>query len=370
MVWVKSKVRLALFRNEFMSKLFNIKNETDVKYINNIRKTATQISLDKVKEYRNAIGEYLEFVGKEVQEHLGVEYYVVMVYYSYLIEDTVSKRITKRVADRTEDDYILNLKAWYDKKWDNFEAFSLVPMSLGSHKNDKKPTKYLVKFFDSSNSEPLKGICDEIPFYCYDKPELWEGLHAKIVTENFDAALEELKRFDAKGIDFLNGMLSKGFTIGGNKPVNKIHLLPYMMVWYPIYRKGWRYQYYIPSPMYSNTPIGGLVIGTKELFDEDGIYNLEDIALKVSVDINFIEHKEKVLQYSKRNALAAIMVRNMSHNIGSHVLSKLSNEDSFYGYLQGRSDMIAEISIARPSWAPNMRFINDVIDNFIGSSGK
>jgi hypothetical protein len=98
--------------------------------------------------------------------------------------------------------------------------------------------------------------------------------------------------------------------------------------------------------------------------------------------------KRKVLKHSTKSAVAAIMGRNMSHNIGSHVLSYLSDEEltpkkycedeslqyndyiyslGFYKYLQGRSDYIAEISTTRPIWATQMRLINDVINPFVYS---
>ena len=88
----------------------------------------------------------------------------------------------------------------------------------------------------------------------------------------------------------------------------------------------------------------------------------------------------KVLEHSIKSAVAAVMSRNMSHNIGSHVLSYLSDEYlksdasgkiiyslGFYKYLQGRSDYIAEISTTRPIWATQMRLINDVINPFVYS---
>ena len=91
----------------------------------------------------------------------------------------------------------------------------------------------------------------------------------------------------------------------------------------------------------------------------------------------------KVLKHSIKSAVAAIMSRNMSHNIGSHVLSYLSDEYlknksgekiiyslGFYKYLQGRSDYIAEISTTRPIWATQMRLINDVIDPFVYSDHR
>lgn len=86
------------------------------------------------------------------------------------------------------------------------------------------------------------------------------------------------------------------------------------------------------------------------------------------------DKRNKITLHATKAAIAAIMGRNMSHNIGSHVLSHLSDSDAdsqspkFYKYLQGRSDFIAEISTIRPSWSMRMRLITDVIDPFVYSS--
>ncbi len=53
-------------------------------------------------------------------------------------------------------------------------------------------------------------------------------------------------------------------------------------------------------------------------------------------------------------AATAIMGRNMSHNIGSHVLHYLSQKDKYYSYIQSRVDFIAEIAMSEPLWTVSM----------------
>ena len=57
------------------------------------------------------------------------------------------------------------------------------------------------------------------------------------------------------------------------------------------------------------------------------IRNASLIGLKIRVEREVIARKKEMLSYALRSAVAAIMARNMSHNIGSHVLNYLSNPE-------------------------------------------
>ena len=76
-----------------------------------------------------------------------------------------------------------------------------------------------------------------------------------------------------------------------------------------------------------------------------------------------------------KTAVAAIMSRNMSHNIGSHVLINLeknSNDNStnnddikqFLRYLRARMDFLAQISTSWPSWSLPTRFLQDLMYDY------
>ncbi|KKM03754.1 hypothetical protein LCGC14_1771270, partial [marine sediment metagenome] len=105
---------------------------------------------------------------------------------------------------------------------------------------------------------------------------------------------------------------------------------------------------------------------------ERAIENLGEHYVKKLVPVfDRILLKKKVLQNSIRSAVSAIIGRNMSHNIGSHVLSygpaSLKTAGSnlaqvrFYEYLRQRMDFIAEICTADPSWCPSMNLIRDIL---------
>jgi len=75
------------------------------------------------------------------------------------------------------------------------------------------------------------------------------------------------------------------------------------------------------------------------------------------------EHQRKS---SIKWATSAIMARNMSHNIGSHVLNYLAKEDQFYGYLRDKMNFITEIVTSTPKWGVKMEFLTEVLLPFCG----
>ena len=110
------------------------------------------------------------------------------------------------------------------------------------------------------------------------------------------------------------------------------------------------------------------------------------------------QHKQKatlkIMKEARRSAIAAIMSRNMSHNIGSHVLASpdLLKEgfekqvlgvtekggdlhdgmragrmevQSLHSYLQQRMDFIAQVVSYTPSWGEPMFFFGDLLRGFI-----
>lgn len=93
--------------------------------------------------------------------------------------------------------------------------------------------------------------------------------------------------------------------------------------------------------------------------------------------------RQEIIQHGTRAAVTAIMGRNMSHNIGSHVLSYwtrqlkkweitspplkdvCSMDRFFFDYLRSRMDFIAEISTTNPAWTSTMMFCQDILCHFL-----
>ncbi|MGH9241628.1 MAG: hypothetical protein ACRD3G_26570 [Vicinamibacterales bacterium] len=75
------------------------------------------------------------------------------------------------------------------------------------------------------------------------------------------------------------------------------------------------------------------------------------------------QNLDQALKHARRSAVAAVIGRNMSHNIGSHVLANITSDvlkeqpkkgELLFGYLQHRMDFIAQVSTSAPSWCLGM----------------
>jgi hypothetical protein len=80
-----------------------------------------------------------------------------------------------------------------------------------------------------------------------------------------------------------------------------------------------------------------------------------------------------LIQSLRRSAQAQIMSRNMSHNIGSHALARISAADiarspedteRLFEYLQERMDFIARVATEWPTWREPVLFFGDLLRGF------
>lgn len=134
-------------------------------------------------------------------------------------------------------------------------------------------------------------------------------------------------------------------------------------------------------PLSREKGMGGLEIGIpfhKEI-EKDDIRKLIILLYSIFLGeikdyfINTVNKFENYFlkYYSVKSAIAAIMSRNMSHNIGSHILSTLGYEGIsaaddriLFRYLHQRMDYIAQISTEMPKWTQSTWFLNDLMKRF------
>src|SRR6185369_11940960 len=84
------------------------------------------------------------------------------------------------------------------------------------------------------------------------------------------------------------------------------------------------------------------------------------------------QYGKLVRQEAGRSATAAIMSRNMSHNIGSHVLASSDlmsgvhkiEVQKLHNFLQQRMDFIAQVVTYTPSWGEPLFFFKDLLQGF------
>ncbi len=128
-----------------------------------------------------------------------------------------------------------------------------------------------------------------------------------------------------------------------------------------------------------------MVLELPELSDVDlsrNISYIRDRIVEIVGLLDAIFEKRRLLQSlensknaGRRSAVAVVMSRNMSHNIGSHVLAGLSSAERFgnvlpgeiarlNSYLRTRMDFLADISTAGSSVTMPRRFYQDVCTEF------
>jgi len=98
-------------------------------------------------------------------------------------------------------------------------------------------------------------------------------------------------------------------------------------------QEEWNYLYYISSLLKPQAKVAGLLLISKEKLNNIFINFLRLILGRIVAFYEFAVSLYQTQLHALRSAVATIMSRNMSHNIGSHVLNYLSNPeelDSFW----------------------------------------
>jgi hypothetical protein len=96
----------------------------------------------------------------------------------------------------------------------------------------------------------------------------------------------------------------------------------------------------------------------------------EILKYRIGALLNLWEGARNFRMASERSAQAAVMSRNMSHNIGSHVLSRLGRDPNgakWYTaqYLEERMDFIAQVATEWPQGAEPAWFLQDMVRWFL-----
>lgn len=127
----------------------------------------------------------------------------------------------------------------------------------------------------------------------------------------------------------------------------------------------------IPPTTIPNLTPFGLVAGFKiEKWSDDLAQQVKGVEVLAAHGLSFwvervLKEKERMVEsHARKTAVSAIMGRNMSHNIGSHVLNYLSEKSDFYGYLRDKMNFLTEIVTSKPSWGVSMAFLPDVLAAF------
>src|ERR1051326_3022611 len=164
--------------------------------------------------------------------------------------------------------------------------------------------------------------------------------------------------------------------------------LAYYIAWLT-FLPDWRTYIYLPLTSYSRKSGAVVLAFTKDIdhlrmqqIRDDSEYGLHALAMKVSQIA-----ENAVPGFARRAASAAVISRNMSHNLGSHVIAGLTwaemkryagepdviepngstmgrAVESFVGYLQQRMDFVARVATEWPRWQEPVLFVRELIRPF------
>ena len=119
--------------------------------------------------------------------------------------------------------------------------------------------------------------------------------------------------------------------------------------------------------------IGGVILSTTEELSENDLDKIYSVLSAIYMPLIEKEFFDSIKKHALRSAMSAIMARNMSHNIGSHVFSDLvatglpmgdDMQRNFLRYNQHRMDFIAQITTEIPSWTYPAWFHKEIMREF------
>ncbi len=133
--------------------------------------------------------------------------------------------------------------------------------------------------------------------------------------------------------------------------------------------KKHNYIYCVPYVADDDTGMLVVVVGRRL---SSPIIQVLSTATRQLLSIYFNGRKSEALRIANsKSAIGAIMSRNGSHNIGSHVLSALSHnvgtmpdDRILYQYIQHRMDYIASATMGAPDWSVPTPFVGSVMKTF------
>ncbi len=161
-----------------------------------------------------------------------------------------------------------------------------------------------------------------------------------------------------------------------NKWENAAQKFVNYLFWLIAQNDDWNYYYYIPGVVHKGNlyqTIGGIAIAMPEELPSDVYIFIFEVSSRLleKWTLSYSELFREIA--SLRSAVAAIMARNMSHNIGSHVLANVSTTSDILNqkdiknlekFIQQRMDFIAQISTEFPQWSYPCWFYKQLMYNF------
>jgi len=311
------------------------------------------------------------------------------------------------------EELLKNYKNFCSKKMPNFStSIGGLPIDIKIHKiNDKELRTIINGFLESISKIPILSeslylkICFWDPFR-EESPDNWalsEGGINKIETQ-IVSYLQVIKEKNINFIYLIYKVIKKDIIKITVPPNGKPSITPdakslitknvlneedkeikeqlnQVISFHSDFRdKNNVYIYYIPTEFYPqrNLGIGGVIIVSTKNFDDNFLIELKIVTENFLSKIGVYYLFQNSLYHALRSAVATIMSRNMSHNIGSHVLAYYEQSlkemdrkaqrldearEKFNRYLQARMDYIAYVTTITPSYGVGFT-LEEIINEF------
>lgn len=278
--------------------------------------------------------------------------------------------------------------------------------------NIEMASQYIKGFFVYLHFEKVKNLFENREFDKYHDEinkitlKKHNDLIKKKIIEILENSYERLKKHTSIEaiVDELSYQLSHGWGFGSelktkikNNEIidskgkileydvqhkdNIIRLINYFFWTKLAYPEEWKVLLYLPGVIakgYEGVPLG-VNIGLKEMVPLEVMIFLKRAVLlfftRASIDYFEEVTKGTIISRGRRTAVAAIMARNMSHNIGSHVLANITKNEiktrpedmiMLTSFLQQRMDFIASITARqKQEWTEPIFFYSDLLQEFL-----
>lgn len=339
--------------------------------------------------------------------------YGIVRYYSFLADVTAKEEVTVMLpggggaSGKKVDGFNLGKTISFFKDCDKTYGFSSLMHAFSSGKHKKENVVLWITDFCQTEAQevfeavkeavpsrnlfflvrqPYKQIAENIQNGELKPPKLENEIRALIKTTIVGADIKRFKEFIPPALcrDW------RGVLLNSNSGVTIDELLGYFLVMACAYGSGLNLIW--PVGLWHER-VGG-VSGFWEVESSKDLDNMKELLayavraaglLQGVVDdalagIGIYEYasksewaKKASIESGKKSATAAFVARNMSHNLGSHVLAnvtlkeiKENPEEVFHlqAYLQQRMDFVARVTTEWPPWREPLFFYGDLLDGF------
>lgn len=167
------------------------------------------------------------------------------------------------------------------------------------------------------------------------------------------------------------------------------------LIWNRLFDDEWQYLYYVPALLHDSIRTSGMVLACKDQLNDSQIAMVSCVISRLSSAFHFNVHVQQIKNQARRAAAAGILSRNMSHNIGSHVLPRVGIErleerlkelhadeliakekskalsflrNKIDSYIQKKADFIAETTTAPLMSTKTAMFFRETIISFLSTT--